>query len=90
MALPCEFIAQLEKALEVQEQKSIAYCFIALDPQDCYYNMHWTMSQASSTVFKYYFGRVYTQEEYNEITSIIRKRISRFLDRFPRFRVGGV
>ena len=90
MALPDEFITQLERALEIQEQKSIAYCFIALGPEDCYYNMRWTMNQAASTAFKKYFGRIYGQEEFNDITSIIDERINLFLDKFPRFRVGGV
>ena len=90
MALPDEFITQLESALEIQEQKSIAYCFIALDPEDCYYNMRWTMNQAASTAFKKYFGRIYGQEEFNDITSIIDERINLFLDKFPRFMVGGV
>ena len=90
MALPDEFIAQLGSALEIQEQKAIAYCFIALDPEDCYYNMRWTMNQAASTAFKKYFGRVYDQEEFNIITSIIDERINLFLDKFPRFRVGSL
>ena len=90
MALPDEFITQLERALEIQEQKSIAYCFIALGPEDCYYNMRWTMNQAASTAFKKYFGRIYGQEEFNDIISIIDERINLFLDKFPRFMVGGV
>ncbi|MCL5408284.1 MAG: hypothetical protein M1518_02840 [Candidatus Thermoplasmatota archaeon] len=88
MSFPGDFREALERALENEEQNSIGYCFISLDSGDCYYNMLWAFNNTAFSTFKKHFNRVYTPEEFNELSYIVNERIEKFLEKFPRFRVG--
>ena len=88
MSFPGDFRKALERALENEEQNSIGYCFISLDSGDCYYNMLWAFNNTAFSTFKKHFNRVYTPEEFNELSYIVNERIEKFLEKFPRFRVG--
>ncbi len=90
MELPSDFKVELERALDSQLQKSTGYCFIALDPEDCYYNLLWNLNQASLATFKEHFDRVYAPDEYSEISAIVKGRIDNFLEKFPKFKVGSL